>query len=143
MSNEVPSNEVPEKTPDLSISREKVCYIITKAREFDAKDVVTDPDDASNAADDAMISVLEDHRDDPVVQEIAATIFAMSQDEQVDLVTLAWLGRGDGSIEDWDELRAEATRAHNKRTASYLLGMPLLADYLDEALSEFGHSCDE
>lgn len=74
---------------------------------------MTDPDDASNAADDAMISVLEDHRDDPVVQEIAATIFAMSQDEQVDLVTLAWLGRGDGSIEDWDELRAEATRAHN------------------------------
>jgi hypothetical protein len=29
------------------------------------------------------------------------------------------LGRGDGLIEDWDELRAEATRAHNKRTASY------------------------
>jgi Protein of unknown function (DUF3775) len=102
------SNEVPEKTPDLSISREKVRYIITKAREFDAKDVVTDPDDASNATDDAMISVLEDHRDDPVVAEIAAAIFAMSQDEQVDLVTL---GRGDGSIEDWDELRAEATRA--------------------------------
>ena len=72
--------------------------------------MVTDPDDASNAAADAMISVLEDHRDDPVVQEIAATIFAMSQDEQVDLVTLAWLGRGDGSIEDWDELRAEAAR---------------------------------
>jgi Protein of unknown function (DUF3775) len=90
-----------------------------------------------------MISVLEDHRDDPVVQEIAATIFAMSQDEQIDLVTLAWLGRGDGSIEDWDELRAEATRAHNKRTASYLLAIPLLADYLDEALSELGHSCDE
>jgi Protein of unknown function (DUF3775) len=137
------SNEVPEKTPELSISREKVCYIITKAREFDAKDAVTDPDDASNATDDAMISVLEDHRDDPVVAEIAATIFAMSEDEQVDLVTLAWLGRGYGSIEDWDELRAQATRAHNKRTASYLLGMPLLADYLDEALSEFGHSCDE
>ena len=135
-------NEVPEKTPDLSISQEKVCYIIAKAREFDAKDV-TDPDDASNATDDAMISVLEDHRDDPVGQENAATIFAMSQDEQIDLVTLAWLRRGDGSIEDWDELRAEATRAHNKRTASYLLGIPLLADYLDEALSELGHSCDE
>jgi hypothetical protein len=135
-------DEVPEKGPDLSIL-EKVCYIIAKAREFDAKDVVTDPNDASNPTDDAMISVLEDHRDDPVVQEIAATIFAMSQDEQIDLVTMAWLGRGDGSIEDCDELRAEATRAHNKRTASYLLGMPLLADYLDEVLSELGHSCDE
>jgi Protein of unknown function (DUF3775) len=136
-------DEVPEKTPELSISPEKVCYLIAKAREFDAKDVVTDPDDASNPADDAMISVLEDHRDDPVVQEIASAIFGMSEDEQIDLVALAWLGRGDSSIEDWDELRAEAARAHNKRTASYLLGMPLLADYLDEALSQFGHSCDE
>src|SRR3974390_1192491 len=106
-----------ENTPDLSISREKVCYIIAKAREFDAKDVVTAPDDASNPTDDAMIAVLEDHRDDPGVQEIAAAIFAMTEDEQIDLVTLAWLGRGDGSLEDWNELRAEAARAHNKRTA--------------------------
>ena len=138
-----PADEDVENTPDLSISPDKVCYIIAKAREFDAKDVVTDPDDGSNPIDDAMVAVLEDQRDDPVVQEIAAAIFAMSEDEQVDLVTLAWLGRGDGSLEDWDELRAEAARAHNKRTASYLLGMPLLADYLDEALAQFGHSCDE
>jgi uncharacterized protein DUF3775 len=137
------ADEDVENTPDLSISPDKVCYIIAKAREFDAKDVVTDPDDSSNPTDDAMVAVLEDHRDDPVVQEIAAAIFAMSEDEQIDLVTLAWLGRGDGSLEDWNELRAEAARAHNKRTASYLLGMPLLADYLDEALAQFGHSCDE
>jgi hypothetical protein len=137
------ADEDRDYTPDLSISPEKVCFIILKAREFDAKDVVTDPDDASNPTDDAMVAVLEDHRDDPVVQEIGAVIFAMTEDEQVDLVTLAWLGRGDGSIEDWNELRAEATRRHNKRTASYLLGMPLLADYLEEALAEFGHSCDE
>jgi hypothetical protein len=51
-------DEVPEKTPDLSISLEKVCYIIAKAPEFDAKDVVIDPDDASNPSDDKMISVL-------------------------------------------------------------------------------------
>jgi len=137
------ADEDRDNTPDLSISPEKVCFIILKAREFDAKDVVTDPDDASNPTDDAMVAVLEDHRDDPVVQEIGAAIFAMTEDEQVDLVTLAWLGRGDGSIEDWNELRAEATRRHNKRTASYLLGMPLLADYLEEALAEFGRCCDE
>jgi hypothetical protein len=142
MADEMADEDV-DDTPDLSISPEKVCYIIAKAREFDAKDVVTDPDDGSNPTDDAMVAVLEDHRDDPVVQEIAAAIFAMSEDEQIDLVTLAWLGRGDGSLEDWDELRAEAARAHNKRTASYLLGMPLLADYLDEALAQFGHSCEE
>ncbi len=134
---------MPDNIPDLSISAEKLCFIIAKAREFDAKDVVTDPDDASNPTDDAMLSVLEDHADDPVVQEIAAVIHAMSVDEQIDLVSLVWLGRGDGTLDDWNDLRAEAARAHNRRTASYLLGMPLLPDYLAEALSQFGISCDD
>jgi len=132
-----------DNLPELSISEQKLCFIIAKAREFDVKDVVTDPDDASNATDDAMLSVLEDHKDDPVVQELTAVIFAMSEDEQIDLVALTWLGRGDGTIEDWSELRAEAARAHNRRTASYLLGIPLLSDYLEEAISQFGISCEE
>ncbi len=129
--------------PSLSIATEKVCFLIVKAREFDVKDVVTDPDDASNATDDGMVSVLEDHGEDPVVCEIRGCIGALNEDEQVDLVALAWLGRGDGTIDDWDELRAEAARVHNERTAAYLLGMPLLADYLDEALSQFDRSCDD
>jgi hypothetical protein len=57
-------------TPALSISPEKVCFIVVKAREFDAKDMVTMPDEASGATDDAMMSVLEDHADDPVVAEL-------------------------------------------------------------------------
>jgi hypothetical protein len=132
-----------ENLPELAISPEKVCYIAAKAREFDVKDVVTDPGDSSNATDDAMRSVLEDHNDDPVVQEISAAIFGMGEDEQIDLVTLVWLGRGDGAIGDWQDLRAEAARAHNKRTASYLLGIPLLSDYLEEGLAAFGQSCEE
>jgi hypothetical protein len=129
--------------PTLSISPEKVCFIIVKGREFDAKDIVTDPGEGSNAADDAMISVLEDNPDDPVVQELLGFIGALTEDEQIDLVTLAWLGRGDGDIEDWDQLRAEASRAHNRRTGAYLLGMPLLPDHLEEALSQLGLSCEE
>jgi hypothetical protein len=131
------------RAPALTISPEKVSYIITKAREFDVKDVVTDPDSSSNAADDGMLSVLEDHKDDPVVTELRAAIFGLNIDEQVDLVTLAWLGRGDGGVDEWDDLRAEAARAHNRRTASYLLGMPLLSDYLEEGLSQLGLQYDE
>ena len=129
--------------PELSLSEEKLCFLVTKAREFDVKDVVTDPDDGSNPTDDAMISILEHHKDDPVVQEIVAAVHAMTIDEQVDLVTLVWLGRGDGTLDDWSELRAEAARQHNNRTASYLLGMPLLPDYLEEGMAPFGMSCDE
>jgi hypothetical protein len=42
-------------TPSLSISPEKVCFFVVKAREFDVKDVVTDPNSGSNPSDDAMI----------------------------------------------------------------------------------------
>lgn len=129
--------------PDLAISPEKVAAIVMKARQFDVKDVVTDPGSSSNASDDAMLSVLEDHKDDPVRTELAAIIRTLNEDEQIDLVALAWLGRGDGELYDWDELRSEASRAHNKRTAEYLMGMPLLGDVLEDALAQFGHSTEE
>ncbi|MDE2331504.1 MAG: DUF3775 domain-containing protein [Bradyrhizobium sp.] len=132
-----------QSTPELAISLAKVATIAAKARQFDVKDVVTDPGSGSNAADDAMLSVLEDHGDDPVRTELTAIIRGLNEDEQIDLVALAWLGRGDGDVEDWGDLRAEASHAHNKRTAEYLLGIPLLGDLLEDALSQFGHSMEE
>ena len=127
----------------LAISSEKVCFIIFKAKEFDAKDAVTEDDPGSNASDDKDIAVLEDHADDPVVEEITSLIESLNEDEQVDLVTLAWLGREDNTLDDWPALRQEALRAHNENTAGYLLGMPLLGDFLEEGLSMLGYSCEE
>jgi hypothetical protein len=127
----------------LSISPEKVFFIIVKAREFAAKDAVTDPDPSSSGADDRMISVLEDHDDDPAFDEAREFIAALSEDEQIDLVTLAWLGRGDYTLDDWDEVRGEAADAHNERTAEYLLGMPLLPDYLQGGLELLDIPLDE
>ncbi|HEY6834098.1 MAG TPA: DUF3775 domain-containing protein [Pseudolabrys sp.] len=138
----------PEANPDdddspLSISPEQVCFLIIKAREFDAKDVVTEPDPASNPSDDRDAAVLEDHRDDPVVQEIADFVNALSEDQQIDLVTLTWLGRDDYTADDWPTVREEAARAHNRRTAVYLLGIPMVGDFLEEGLSMMGYSCEE
>src|SRR6266566_876070 len=127
--------------PNLSISSEKVCFIVVKAREFDAKDVVTEPNPGSNPTDDRAFAVLEDHADDPVFIELTSFIGALSEDERVDLVTLAWLGRGDGTLDDWSELRGEAARMHSDRTASYLLGMPLISDFLEEGLAQLGRTC--
>ena len=129
--------------PTLTVSSESVCFIIVKAREFDAQDVVTDPDSGSNAADDKMASVLEAHPDDLTQKELVAFINALSDEEQADLVALLWLGRGDGTLEDWDDLRDEAQRQHNNRTAAYLLGEPLLSDHLEEGLSQFGLTCED
>lgn len=87
--------------------------------------------------------MLEDHGDDPVVEELTGFIDALSEDEQIDLVALAWLGRDDYAAGDWQSVREEAAGEHNDRTAAYLLGMPLIGDFLEEGLSLLGYSCEE
>lgn len=129
--------------PELAIALRKVCFIIMKAREYDAKDGVTDPNSGSNPSDDMAAAVLEDHADDPVAEELTSLISDLSEDEQIDLVALTWLGRDDYEASDWQSVRQEAARAHNRRTAGYLLGNPMLADNLADGLSALGMSCEE
>jgi hypothetical protein len=143
----------PQSGPDetygdeaLTISPEKVCFIIVKAREFDVKDADSELESGSNPSDDGMISVLEDGGADPVQQELASFISDLSEDEQIDLVALAWLGRDDNALDDWPSLREEAANARGSEragTARYLLGIPTLGDYLEEGLSMFGKSCED
>jgi hypothetical protein len=90
---ELPADETPDA---LTISPEKVCFIIVKAREFDVKDAVTEPDPGSNPTDDNETAVLEDHEDDPVLEELTSFIDALSEDEQIDLVI--WSGSGEMTI---------------------------------------------
>ena len=130
--------------PELAISAEKVAFIIEKAREFDVKEAASDPDSGSNPSDDDALDVLEDDGSDPVVHELGSFMIALNEDEQLDLVTLTWLGRGDGTIDDWNDLRARAVEARSeygsprRETVRYLLGEPMLGDLLAGGLEEFG-----
>jgi len=131
------------KGPPLTIAPEKVAYIILLAKAFDAKDVLTDPGDSSDGADDHMIRVLEVHSDDAVEQILANYIDELSVDEQIDLVALAWLGRQGNDVSDWPTLHAQARRSHRQPTSTYLLGSPLLGDELSEGLSILGYEPEE
>ena len=42
------------------------------------------------------------------MREITGFISALNEDEQIDLVALMRLGRGDGTIEEWEDLRARS-----------------------------------
>ena len=88
-----------------------------------------------------MRGVLEDYPNDTVQAELKTFINSLNVDEQIDLVALLWLGRGDSSADDWPEHRAEAARAHNEHSCEYLLGTPLLGDYLAEGLNRLGYDC--
>jgi len=128
---------------ELTISPETVCYIIVKAREFDVKVDPTDPESGSNPADDQEVDILEDLADDPTFEEVSNALAGLNEDETLDLVALTWIGRGDYTSEDWDEARDQAREIPLKDRPRYLLGTPLLGDFLEEGLSELGLSCED
>jgi hypothetical protein len=135
------SEDVPP--PELNISAEKVCYIIVKAREFDAKVPPVEPDPGSNPADDGEREILEDHADDPTLLELRSAIDDLNEDEVVDLIALAWLGRGDFGKEDWLEATALARERHKRHSADYLIGIPTLGDFLEGGLDMVERSCED
>ncbi len=127
--------------PMPEINPAKVAFVIEKARELFGEDVGVRPD-ASNPSDDGERIVLTD-ANTSVRRELVAFLRDLDVDEQAALVALAWIGRGDFEAEDWKSAVVAADERHEGPTWKYLLGMALLPDYLQDALSASGRSCEE
>jgi len=138
-------NRAESDAPDITLEVEPatVCFLIAKARAFDAKVGAAEPDDVAQPGEDEMHDVLEDYGDDPVAEEIRSTISDLNEDEQVELVALTWVGRGDFAPDEWDDALAAAQDRRTGPTADYLLGVPLLGDLLEEGFTALGYSCED
>jgi len=111
-----------------NLNLETVRFIIDKAHEFQMLDA-----DSADDGDDGA---------DPAYAELKATINDLEPDQQMSLVGLMWLGRGDYAAEDWRRALRDARAQWNARTADYLIRTPLLADYLSEGLDRLGAKLD-
>ena len=118
----------------LTIPLEKLAYIIEKAREFDAE-VPSDAEEGSNAADDDEREILLDTPGNPIEQELREAIDGLGIPERQELLALMWLGRGDYDAESWSEALQQARQTQSASETAYLLGTPLLGDYLEEGVS--------
>ena len=127
----------------LKTPLEQLAYIIEKAREFDAETPPVDAGSGSNPTDDNDVAILEDTGDNPTRQELAAALDALDDDQRIEVLALMWLGRGDFDRDEWRDALAQAREIHNERETGYLIGTPLLADYLEEALDALGYSPED
>lgn len=127
----------------LSVHPDTICFIIAKAREFQAKEQVVIPETPSSPSDDWALQVLADHIDDLSLLEVKTTVQDLSPEQQAELVALMWLGRGDYDMEDWYTAIEDAQHAQSDNTAQYLLAHPYVSDYLEEGLIQHGYSCEE
>jgi hypothetical protein len=135
----------------LDMDLETVCWLIVKVREFEVEDAMPadGSDDDTLAPDEPteqeeIESVYQDRvQEDPLYAEAKRVIEEQNEDAQIELVALTWVGRGDyAAPEEWQDALEEArNRQAEVNTAAYLLGNPLLADYLEEGLNQLGLSC--
>ena len=127
----------------LQIPLEQLAYIVEKAREFDAETEPVDVDSGSNPSDDRDVAILEGTPDNPTRQELAAALDTLDDDQRVEILALMWLGRGDYGRDDWRAALAQAREVHNEAETEYLIGTPLLADYLEIGLDVLGYSLED
>jgi len=119
---------------ELTNNLDNLEFIIAKAREYDVQVPAVDEDSGSNPGDDRDVDILDASLDNPTRKELFAAIRSLNEDQRIELLALMWVGRGDFSPEEWDE----ASDRHNGREAKYLIGTPLLGDYIEEGLVSLG-----
>ena len=98
--------------------------------------------DDSNPADDDERVMLTETAGPSIRRELIEFIKDLDVDEAAAVVALAWIGRDDFQPEEWKIAVADAKERAEGPTWKYLMEMELLPDYLEDALSAFGRSCE-
>jgi hypothetical protein len=134
--------------PELTISPEKVCFVVMRARGIEAKEAGPGLGEGSNPSDQGIedevadLDVLDASLDDLTEEELRDAIASFNEDERLELIALMWLGRDDTATpDDWGEILAEVAASQETPPEDYLLGTPLLAEYLEAGLDKLGISC--
>ncbi|NIY79578.1 MAG: DUF3775 domain-containing protein [Rhodobacteraceae bacterium] len=121
----------------MDISPHKVAFVIVRARELGAK--VGRWDTPSDDADGDTI--LESRPSDGTGRELQSFIRGLNEDEKAALVAIMWIGRE--TFDDYAEAFETAKQEAIGPTDKYLLGIPLLPDYLEDGLESLGVDTSE
>lgn len=124
---------------EMQISTRRVVHVIFRAREMETKVARWDSPGDSIDSD----SILESRRGDATESELREFIAGLPEDQQAELVAIAWIGRETFEPEEWDEAVETAISEKTSPTEDYLLGIPMLSDYLESGLERLGIDVSE
>jgi hypothetical protein len=126
---------------ELTVPLETVCRVIAKARELEAPTADADEDEADLAESGEEYAV-EDDTDSGLEDEVRTLLEDLADEEVIEVLALALVGRGTYDPSEWDDALEEAGEDTDD-AIEQLLDMPMLAAYLDAGLSAFDMSCGE
>jgi hypothetical protein len=80
----------------------------------------------------------EEETQDLREEELRELLQDLNDDEASNLIALVWIGRGDYEPGEWQDAVSEARSRGRKRLGSYLMRLPMLAEWLEEGLEKLG-----
>lgn len=125
------------------------CYIIALARSFDSEmdeaAVMMEDGDGPQDLESALnASGRSAAAEESPYQDLRAALSLLNEDQMQEVSALLWVGRGDYDRISWREaLQAARDLGEERDMAAYIVGTPLLGDYLEEGLTALGHDCSE
>ncbi len=119
-----------------------ISNIILKAREINIADDLKMPDSQNDLSDTEWRQAKAEYQEDESTLELKALITDLESDQQLQVIALMYVGRGDFKENEWNAALTQARTIPAQTRADYLLSKPMLADYLEEGLSLFGYSND-
>jgi len=128
---------------ELSTPLDIICRIIQRAREFDALVPATDEDPDEDPIDhDDILAPLEEENNETVEVELLAVLDDLAEDQIVEVLALAMVGRGTYDASEWDEALEIAGDPDEPPAVDQIMEMPMLAACLEAGLTAFDLSCD-
>jgi len=120
----------------LTIDLEIIRNIVELMHEITTEDVPLGESISQEWNEESEENIFEMETEDPMQQQIRGIIDGLNEDEAYDLVALMWIGRGTYGIDEFQDARKVACQEATQSTSDYLLGTPLLADFLEEGLEK-------
>ena len=127
----------------LKTPRDRLLFIIEKARQYDVATAPLDLESGSNPTEDGDVAILEDTADNPTREELAGALDTLNEEQRIEILALIWLGRGDFDRAEWPAAVKQAREINSEISTEHLIGTPLLADYLEEAIAALGYSLED
>ncbi|TNE39272.1 MAG: DUF3775 domain-containing protein [Alphaproteobacteria bacterium] len=126
----------------LQIPLETVCDIIIEALALNEAPGPFEEEDIDEIPPIDEEMELNPH-DDSDLEEFRSRLEDLNEEERLNLVAIAWIGRGSYRADEWEEAMEEARGMNPNHLATYLASLRQLGDYLEEGLAELGFSAEE
>jgi Protein of unknown function (DUF3775) len=124
----------------LKISKEKLAYIISSAKEYEETAGCWD-EVVRDSFNDNVVSPLGDELYDPGANSsLSEVVEDLNDAEKASLIALSMIGRGEVNAENFDRAMSLALAEDTDRAVTYLLRIPMVAEYLEEGLQRLGYS---